>query len=398
MPTAKFTKDIVEKLLKAKADILTFDEQQPGFALRTYKSGAPPVWCVKYAVAGVQRRMVLGVATWGNLDTMRDLAEMVRAKAKMGHDTLAVERKARTEPRPRTLGEIVEPYLESRKDELRERSAYIYALYLQKHWKPLHRKAIRDITRHDILPMLSEMARERGDVTADRAKSCLSSLMTWAIMEGYRDDNPLDHVRNRSGTDGRDRVLTPDELVAVWNAAGECDLFGKAVRLLMLCGSRKTEICGLMWPEVNLDERLLELPAPRVKINRPFLICLSEPAAEILKSVPAVVEQPRLFGTFSASRHMDELRGKLPEDMPHWTLHDLRRSFSTHANEQGMAAPHIIDCAMGHIVGNVVSRKYNKALYLDERRRLMDVWGQHVVDLAAGRKRKVIPMLRGKVA
>jgi integrase len=353
---------------------------------------------VKYAAKGVQRRMVLGVATWGNLDAMRDLAETVRAKAKMGTDTLAEERKARAEPRARTLGELVEPYLEKYAKETRERSHYIAGLYLRQHWKPLHRKALREITRHDLLPMLSEMARERGDVTSDRARTTLSGLMGWAINEGYRDDNPCRDIDNRGSTEGRDRVLTEAELVAVWKTAGDCGPFGQAVRLLMLCGSRKMEICGLLWPEIKLDERLIELPAERVKINKPFVICLSDQAAEILESVPAVVDQPRLFATFSQSRYMDDLRAKLPADMPHWTLHDLRRSFSTHANEQGLAQPHVIDCAMGHIVGNVVSRKYNKALYLDERRQLMDVWGRHVADLVAGRKRKVIPMRRGKIA
>jgi integrase len=398
MPTAKFTKDTVETLIKAKADVLIFDAQHPGFALRTYKSGAPAVWCVKYSAGGVQRRMVLGKASWGNMEAMRDLAEVTRAKAKMGHDTLAVERAARAQPRPKTLGELVEPYLKTYAKDTRVRTQYIATSYLQKLWKPLHKKPLRDITRHDLLPLLSEMARDRGDVTSDRARSSLSGLMAWAINEGYRDDNPCRDIDNRASTEGRDRVLTPDELVAVWKTAGECGLFGKAVRLLVLCGSRKTEITGLLWPEVNLDERLLELPAERVKIKKPFLICLSDPAAEILESVPAIVDQPKLFGTFSPSRYMEDLRAKLPGDMPHWTLHDLRRSFATHANEEGLAPPHVIETALGHVVGNKVSRTYNRALYLNERRQLADVWGQYVADLVAGRKRKVIPMRRGKVA
>jgi len=398
MPTARFTKGVLEQLIKAKTDRLIFDEQHPGFGLRIYASGAPPVWFVKYSAKGVQRRMVLGPASWGNIDAMRDLAGTVRAKAKLGTDVMAEERKARAQPRAKTMGEVVEPYLAARKHELRSRSLYIYTLYLNQHWAPLHRKALKDITRHDILPMLSEMARERGEVTSDRARSCLSSLMVWAIMEGYRDDNPCDHMRNRASTEGRDRVLTEEEIIAVWRAAGENGLFGKAVQLIMLTGCRKTEICGLLWPEVNLDERQLELPAERVKIGKPFLVCLSEPAAKILEDVPVVVDQPRLFGTFSASRHMDDLRALLPGDMAHWSLHDVRRSFSTHANEQGMAPPHVIETALGHLVGNKVSRTYNRALYLAERRQLMDVWAQHVMDLVAGRKRKVISIRRSKVA
>jgi integrase len=398
MPTARFTKDVVEKLIKVKADRLTFDEQHPGFALRTYKSGAPPVWCVKYSAKGVQRRMVLGVATWGNLDAMRDLAETVRAKAKMGTDTLAEERKARAQPRPRTLGELVEPYLEAYAEETRPRTLYIAGLYLRKHWKPLHRKPLRDITRQDILPLLSDMARERGNVTSDRACTTLSGLMRWAINEGYRDHNPTADIDSRGPTDGRERVLSNEELVSVWKAADDGSPFGDVVKLLMLLGARRNEIVGLLWPEIALDKRMIELPAERVKIAKPFIICLSSQAIDIIKRVPVIAEQDRLFATFSASRYMDDLRGKLPADMEHWSLHDLRRSFSTHANELGLAPPHIVDCAMGHMVGNRVSKTYNRAVYIDERRQLMDVWGQHIADLVADQKRKVIPMRRGKVA
>ena len=30
------------------------------------------------------------------------------------------------------------------------------------------------------------------------------------------------------------------------------------------------------------------------------------------------------------------------DDMPHWTLHDLRRSFSTHCNNNGLGKPWLI--------------------------------------------------------
>jgi integrase len=405
MATVRFTRDTIEKLIKRKADGLYFDETHRGFGLRTYKSGAPATWFVKYDAAGVQRRMTLGIATTGNVDAMRDLAETTRAKAKLGTDTLAEQRAERAKPKPKTLGELVEPYLKDRTPvpgkpveefHLRKRSLYISRLYLKgPYWETLHKKPLVAITRKDIVPLIDEMKEKRGAVTADRAKTVLSSLFGWAMDKDYAEANPCADIRNRASSSGRSRVLTEDELAAVWKAADDGSLFGKVVRLLILTGTRKNEICGLLWPEVKLDERLLDLPAERVKTKLPFLICLADQAIAILKTVPAVVDQPRLFGTFSASRYIDDFRAKLPADMPHWTLHDLRRSFSTHANEQGMAPPHVIESALGHLVGNKVSQTYNKALYLSERRRLMDVWGRYVADLVAGRRRKVVPLRKG---
>ncbi len=63
---------------------LTFDEQHPGFGLRTYASGAPPVWFVKYSARGVQRRMVLGLGVVGQHGRHARPGGHVRAKAKLG--------------------------------------------------------------------------------------------------------------------------------------------------------------------------------------------------------------------------------------------------------------------------------------------------------------------------
>src|SRR5262245_58270425 len=91
-----------------------------------------------------------------------------RGDARQGEDGArhARGRSGGARPSARTLGDLVEPYLKERVTELSARSLYIYGLYLRDHWKPLHKKALRDITRHDVLPMLLEMARQSGEVTS----------------------------------------------------------------------------------------------------------------------------------------------------------------------------------------------------------------------------------------
>src|SRR5262245_10198199 len=93
----RFTKELIKQLAAVQADALHFDDAQPGFFLRTYKSGAPAVLGVKYQIAGKARRMNLGAVTAnaGNIDQMRDLAETVRARAKLGQDTLGEQKAER---------------------------------------------------------------------------------------------------------------------------------------------------------------------------------------------------------------------------------------------------------------------------------------------------------------
>ena len=68
-------------------------------------------------------------------------------------------------------------------------------------------------------------------------------------------------------------------------------------------------------------------------------------------------------------------------------MHDIRRSFVTLVSEHGFAQPHVIEAIVNHISGAKagVAGVYNKATYLNERRRALDLWGQHIAALVAGR-------------
>ena len=385
-----FKKDTIEKLAAKRVDALHFDEKAPGFFLRTYKSGAPAVFGVKYSVGGKPRRMNLGRATPETLASMRELAETVRAKAKLGQDTLGEQQVARAKPRTATLGKVVPMYLKARKDDLRERSYGFAHMYLTKHWKPLHGMAIDEIKRKDVVRVVDDIAEKRGRVAADRARTALSTFFMWAIDRSYVENNPTMHIKERAPSGSRERVLSEDELVAVWKAC-EDDDFGKIVKLLILTGCRKREISDLIWPEVNFDKCEITLPGARVKNAHAFIIPLCDQALEVVHSVLAIAEQDRLFSSFSWSRYKKEMDQRLHPKMAPWVLHDIRRSFVTHMGENSFAPPHVIEALVNHVSGTKagVAGIYNKATYAVEKRQAIALWGQHVDNLVSGRKGKV---------
>ena len=83
------------------------------------------------------------------------------------------------------------------------------------------------------------MAEKRGKVTADRARTVLSTFFSWVIGKRYIEVNPTINIKDRASGDSRERVLSEEEIVAVWNAAGDAHDFGKVVRLLLLTGCRR---------------------------------------------------------------------------------------------------------------------------------------------------------------
>jgi hypothetical protein len=81
-----------------------------------------------------------------------------------------------------------------------------------------------------------------------------------------------------------------------------------------------------------------------------------------------------------------------------WVLHDFRRALSTALHDRFNVPPHVVETILGHVSGHKggVAGTYNRALYLDERRRALERWGAHVMELAedAPRKAKAVQLRR----
>jgi integrase len=78
----------------------------------------------------------------------------------------------------------------------------------------------------------------------------------------------------------------------------------------------------------------------------------------------------------------------ITEPMPHWTLHDFRRTISTRMNNNLGVAPHVVEAILGHVVKGVAGI-YNRADYLNEQRRALERWAEYLDRLFTGRSATV---------
>jgi integrase len=160
----------------------------------------------------------------------------------------------------------------------------------------------------------------------------------------------------------------------------------------------------MTWEEVqdlDGDDPLWVMPkAPpppadqRTKNGRPHIVPLSPLVVEILKSVPCTSsryvfsttsETPisgfsrlkeRIDGFISAMREAEGLPPLEP-----WQFRDLRRTASTHMNDFLGIDSHVFEACLNHISGPAkkgVAGTYNKALYLDDRRKAMRRWAEYI--------------------
>ena len=112
----------------------------------------------------------------------------------------------------------------------------------------------------------------------------------------------------------------------------------RLIRFLLLVPLRREEAQGLLWSEVDLDEKRITIRAERMKSRQPHSLPLSEPALAILSERASCrTADDRVFAPPSGARTINwtywvtRIRVALGEDKlersRRFNLHDVRRSF-----------------------------------------------------------------------
>jgi integrase len=286
-----------------------------------------------------------------------------------------------------TFKGTAERFLRFQAERLRPSSLYSTKLYLLKHCKRLHALNLEQVSRREIASVLSSIAEGSGKVSADRARAALSAMFVWSMKEGLAEANPTIATNVYAGKSERDRVLTPQEIAAIWGALPDGD-YGRIVKLLFYTGARVDEIGRLAWAEINFDERQIDLPAERSKNRKSFIMPLSAPALELLSRVERR-DRPFVFGRRGSgfgghSGAKTTLDAKLRLDKP-WQLRDIRRSVATHMAELCHVEPHIVEACLNHLSGHKSGTAgiYNRATYAKQKRAALETWASEIAVILA---------------
>jgi integrase len=395
-----------------KEEEVYWDSEIRGFGLRVRESNSRTLVFQYFRQGPGNKTPKIKIGEVGaiEIDEARAIAKKYHARVQLGEDP-ARDKATAKRTASETFGVILPRFLARQRIQLRARSYPDVERHLSKHSKALHELQLAKIERRDIATVLSVVAENSGPPTSNRVRTSLSTFFAWAMGEGLVDNNPVSGT-NRHEERSRDRVLAPAELRLIWNALDN-DHYSAIIRLLLLTGQRAGEIAGLRWQEVDFDKRIISLSADRTKNHRAHTIPLSGPALAILtayaKEPPVAATDGRVRdfvfghgqGPFSGwSNCKDRLDAKIKAQcgkaLPHWTQHDLRRSFATHAAELGICPPHIVETILNHISGHRagVAGTYNKAIYAAETRVALDRWAEQLLAWVAGLESNVVALPR----
>ena len=368
----KLTEDFVTKAKVMGADrTIYWDETEPGFGLMV-TAGGHRSYVVQYRAGKVSRRLTIkGVL---KVADARKQARAVLGSVAKGHDPLT-ERRKDTAAATNTLKAIAQEYFAREGGRLRtmdERQATFERLIFPKFGA----RQIDSIRRSEIVRLLDRIEDENGAVMADHALAYLRRLMTWHAGRSDEFRSPI--VRGMARTSpkerARQRILTDDELRAVWKAADDSgSVFARLVQLIVLTATRRNEAARLRREELSGDEWII--PAARYKGRQDMLVPLTPAAMAVLGKVPVLrqgkgyvftTDGDRALGGFSKFKRDFDRRCGVTD----WTLHDLRRTARSLMSRAGVSPDHA-ERALGHVLPGIRG-VYDVHEYRDEKRRAFE--------------------------
>jgi integrase len=384
-------KTISKLSLGNRRDAIYFDESMPGFGFRIRQGAGGKIskqWIVQYRRAGSTRRLLLGPANVLTVTTAREAARKILARIALGEDPA---RERDEQRRKDTFSATVAEYLANKATARRGETMRQVTRYLTKaYFKPLHSVPLDAIMRRDVAGQLVALQRRHGSTTAKLARTALSAFFAWAMEMGLAESNPVIGTPKPVKAPPRERVLSDQELAAVWQAGGNDD-FGKIVKLLILTGCRRQEIGGMRWEEIDIERGIFALPAVRSKNNRALILPLPPPAVEIIATVPRLIGRRHLFGErgykgFSSWARFKSIMDKAVT-IPPWRIHDIRRSVATGMANIGIF-PHVIEAVLNHVSGHKagIAGVYNLASYQAEVKDALLLWADHIRTIVDARQ------------
>ena len=260
------------------------------------------------------------------------------------------------------------------------------------------------ITRAEITEFIAEIVES----TPPRARTVhaqLSAFYTWAMPRLDRlHANPCRDAGRPAKSKSRDRVLSDAELVGLWKVAeAETRPWSPALKLLMLTGTRRSEVFDANRAEFDLKAKEWVIPAERAKNGIPHIVHLSAPAIAVIKAIPETESSAKLFpaegnperSSSGFSKARDRFRRSLDKvlkrtDGESWTLHDIRRTVATGLQRLGVRFE-VTEAVLSHVSGakGGIAGVYQRHDWKAEKRGALDAWARHLeILIKASKKRR----------
>jgi integrase len=379
------------KITKRRVDALRpgeiiYDDEIKGFVARRLPTGVITYGFRYRNDVGDSRWLSLGLHGSITADEGRTLAKKRAGEVADGRDPMAEREIKRAEAQKaklvakNTVNVVLDAYVADHVKALRSADQVIraFGVYVRPRIGSI---PVYDLEKNDIAEMLKDIRAKNGPVMGDRVFAHVRAAFAWQAARDKHFKSPIDRslVRKKTAVEkrGRTRILDDDEIRSIWEAlqtseTPEC--FRRIVRLLLLAAQRRTEVGEMTAEEIDGD--IWTIPAARYKTGIDQIVPLSKEARRYLGDKKSGF----LFSMGGNKPYADYSRAKINLDkaitqrradaglkkMPHWTLHDLRRTSRSLMARAGVPRE-VAEQVLGHVIPGVEG-VYNQHKYAAEKR------------------------------
>jgi integrase len=342
-------------------------------------------WFFRYARDGKQHDLGIGYV---DLIEARARAAKVRDLLAQGIDPLDAKRAPKASAAPsRTFLECAEALIAAKRLEWRSaKHARQWEDSLSVDCRPLHNISVAEITTADVLAVLKPSWTKRPE-TASRLRGRIEAVLDYAKAHGWRSgENPAAWRGNLAHILPRRPKLALRPHHAAMDYRKVPDFFlglvanpsphAAALALIVLTGTRRGEVLGMSWSELDIDGAVWTIPAVRTKAGREHRVPLSSIALAIIGERLVHREaSPFVFPGRSHTLHKPMTDAGLRALTPAGTtIHGFRSAFRDWCGEETEFPREIAEAALGHVVGSGAEQAYRRGDALERRRTMMNAW------------------------
>lgn len=374
----------------------------PGLYLVVRESGSRS-WILRVKVGDRRRDIGLGGYPEISLASAREKAREAREKIRQGIDPIQERREAReqlirAQERAVTFEEAARRYLAGKRAEFSNpKHAAQWQATLEKYAFPIIGPVpVGEIELSHVLRVLEPHWLTKTE-TMSRLRGRIEKVLAWATVHGFRTGgNPatwkgnLDAVLQAPGKVSKVehyKALPWKELPGFMSELHKREgMAARALEFLILTAARSGEIRGARWSEIDLEGRTWTIPGERMKAGKAHTVPLSDPAMELLHSLPRFIGQDLVFPGARGGPLSDMTLSKLMKAMGRREVpHGFRSTFRDWAAETTNYPNHVPEMALAHGLDSKVEAAYRRGDLLEKRIALMADWAEYCGSATPGR-------------
>jgi integrase len=376
-----------------QAEVVWHDKELPGLQLRVKRSGAKS-YTMRYRTGGrgaPQRRLTLDAGKIPLGEARREIRRRMGEIA-TGRDP-AGERKEQTKRDRKRLGPALDRYERHLADRQVVKRASVLSLLRRELLRAFGNIDLAELDRAQLADRIAAVKTSGRPGAARELKARATVFLGWAVGEGDIPANPLAGWRRPRATRAErlapiGRALADAELKAFWQAASAAPWpFNGYLKVLLLCGQRRTETAAMRWADIDPNTATWTIPATISKSGREHAVPLPPAVMEIIRATGRTTSPlvfPGRAGTIMSGWEKRVAPVRESSGLAHWTLHDLRRTFRSGLSALGVDYA-VRELMLNHVIGGDLDQRYDRDPRWSRRVEAAERWAQHVLGIVTGR-------------